>query len=542
MINNIKNNAVTIIFIVAIFIIAFWDFITNPFSGWFFLLDFVPVDITIDTQYILTNSVFWTIYNIWSTIWWYIINSHIYIIFIRLMTIYIWYILGQNISNIYNIEDNLHRNVIQIAAIWLFCINPFFVERMATQPWVRNWILFVVFWLYIINGDIKQINEKTNIWKVGILWWLAWAMMSHAIVMIWLISVYYIVNNKFSKDSIKKIIYIIWITVLINVNWIMAAMYGTNKTLSSATSFSWQNIEVFATQSLDPLSVEATSVLGYGFWAEKWNRVNLVNETNKIRYIYGIIIIWLWIYGIIWEYRNQKYKTTIYIITMVMVLRLWIWISNNIWSDLIKWIYENISIYRGFREPHKWIWIYILLTIPYIIRWFVKLSQKIDYTILLPVFIFVLYGWSPSIINMSWLYKPTDYPNDYKLSKQYILDKYPDSNLILLPWHSYMKCDWTNNVISILWKEFYHPANVVVSDNIEMWWLYTNNSSEISNTIDKYIQNENKEELDEIVKLWFDGFIVWKNCADIQNYKWLDGNQQLNKVYSGEKSDIYIIK
>ena len=564
--NNTKKYITTILFVILLLWIMLRDNIKWWFAGGIFLLDFVPTPIYEYKFRLWETSLFWNIYDIGQYLLGYILWSKIYIYSIIWWTIYIWYRLGDRVCKLLNIEEILHQNIIYIAWISAIIINPFFTERMATQPSVRNGILLLIYGTYILaKQDIKQIEIKSiiYIWLArGMAWWA----MNHSIFMIILILTGYIWYNMFDKKSIMNSIYISNIVWLINANRLIWWILGSNSVAKSAMSFSQENINAFATRWLGWLWVEISSILGYGFWAEEWQRLVTANSWNPYRYIFGIMIVMIWIYGIYTSIKIAKAKWSqskssqniyliyISIVMMIITIWLWIWISNHIWWDLINWIYEHIPWYRWLREPHKWIWIYMMIIVPYIVIWFGKLSKKRDYTILLPIFVFLLYGRAPGIINMWWLYKLTDYPKDYTNSRSYILSEprlatgnYHDmanwlknAKRVLIPRHSYMWCDWTSNVIAMTSSDFYKPAILKTADNIEIWSLYTNNSNNISDKIDTYIYSWQDNNI--MKNLWYSGFVFWKWCADTGNYQWINNTSKFDNIYSWKDVWVYLIK
>lgn len=573
--NIIKKYTPTILFCVVLLMVILRDSIKWWFTGGIFLLDFVPTPMYEYKLKLLETSIFWNIYNLGQYIFGYLLWSKIYIYGLIAWTLLTWYKVSKYICHKLETEDELHQNVIYIAWIAVMVINPFFTERMATQPWVRNGILFTGLWLYILvanyikvgssydqENDNKKSDNLTNIKNIiyiWLLWWFAWWVMNHAIFMIWLLSIAYVIATGFKKKDIFKIIYINIIVWLLNINRIIWSIYGANDVIKSATTFNEANISAFATQSLGWLPVEVSTALWYWFWAEQWQRLVTADNGNKLWRIFWLIILSIWIYGIYGSLKVESQKSKvdnieennknirsdnkiIYISIFLMIAALWLWIgiSNHFGSDLARLMYEYVPWYRWFREPHKRIGIYMIILIPYIIIWFAKLSKKIDYTILLPIFIFLLYGRAPWIINMWWLYKPTDYPAEYQDSRSYILSKYPDSKWILIPRHSYMWCNRNSNVMYTTASEIYKPSIVKAADNIEIWSLYTNNSNSVSNQIDTYIYSWQDNQI--IKNLGYSWFIFWKWCADTGNYQWIDDKNKFDNIYSGKDVWVYIVK
>lgn len=539
-----KKYISTIIFVIILLVVVFFDSFKAWFRWSFFLLDFVPSPIYIYNINFLQIPIFNIIYNFLIYMFWYILLTKIYIYWLALFTIFIWYKIWDYFVKKYEIVDDFYQNIIYIASIAITVINPFFTERMATQPWVWNGILFIAVWRYILVKNFSnKLNYKTIIY-IWLFWWFGISAMNHGIYIVILLTTIYILATKF-KNPIS-IIYISIIVWLLNLNRIIWWFLWNNEIIKWATSFNAANIAVFATQPLGNLPVEASTALWYWFWAEQWQRLVTAQTANPFRYIFGAIVLLIWFYGIYIEIKNTKEKSQniilIYtsIVLLIITLWLWIWISNHFWSGIIQWLYDNLPGYRGFREPHKRIGIYIMILIPFVINWFANISKKIDSTIVLTVFIFLLYGRAPGVINMSWLYKLTDYPQDYANSRIYISEKYPDSKWILLPWHSYMSCNRTSNVISITATDFYKPNIVKTADNIEIWNLYTNSNSKVSDQIDKYIHNWQDNKI--IKSLWYSGFVMRKWCSDTGSFARVNDTKKFENIYSWQDVWIYIIK
>ena len=56
------------------------------------------------------------------------------------------------------------------------------------------------------------------------------------------------------------------IILLLNLNWLIAPVFGVSNSASTIAGFSSSNLEAFETQALAPLDVWGTNVLLYGFW------------------------------------------------------------------------------------------------------------------------------------------------------------------------------------------------------------------------------------------------------------------------------------
>jgi hypothetical protein len=56
------------------------------------------------------------------------------------------------------------------------------------------------------------------------------------------------------------------IVLLLNLNWLIAPLFGVSNSAGTIATFSSGNLEAFETQALAPLDVWGTNILLYGFW------------------------------------------------------------------------------------------------------------------------------------------------------------------------------------------------------------------------------------------------------------------------------------
>lgn len=80
-----------------------------------------------------------------------------------------------------------------------------------------------------------------------------------------ILALYSILFVRSLRDT-RSIAYIGGIILVLNLNWILAPLFGIRNSVTTISSFSLANFEAFATQALAPLEVFGTNILLYGFW------------------------------------------------------------------------------------------------------------------------------------------------------------------------------------------------------------------------------------------------------------------------------------
>jgi hypothetical protein len=541
----------TIIFIILLLSIIVWlDFFTVSWIPISLDSTFFPV---YELKWFFSQSFYWHIVDIITIIIWYKIYAKLFIIF----TLITWAILGiyvsKLINNVLKISDTKTSFFIRFLWITFISLNPFTYERFITQPWIILWIYLIWFWLvFLINYLL--IGKKNYLYISCLFFWFSINIFPHSIIFLVIISIITLLFY-FKKFSLKKIIISIWIIILLNFNWIYWNFFlkVSNNISNKIESFDINNIEVFKSNNLNWLWSEITNLLLYWFWGERHRHLynpELINQKWYLAWFILLIIIIFWIYNL---YKKQR-KLTYYLITiMIISYILSLWISSSFFSDINKLLYDTIPYYIGMREPQKLTWlimiiysIFFLSGIYYILVLINKTKLKsylskyiYNYYFWFIIIFLLIIIWSPNVLwGFNWQLKIIKYPNDF-FEITYKLKDSPWKTVIF-PWHSYMACDWTK------WKIIANPLEklinldlIISADNIENWSLYTNSNRQISKEIESFLKDKDYEYLR---KNKINNIIFMKNCADYNNYYFLEKDSNLEKTFSWESLYIFRVK
>lgn len=90
--------------------------------------------------------------------------------------------------------------------------------------------------------------------------------------------------------------------------------------------------------------------------------------------------------------------------------------------------------------------------------------------------------------GMQGRYTVTDYPSSYSDVRELLTSPaLQGKTRVHLPWHNYMQCAWTKQVIANPLRAYMRPASVIIGDNIEIGDLYTNSTSARSKDIETFL-------------------------------------------------------
>lgn len=542
------------IFILVLFIVGAGFLI---FPGTYFLLDFVPTPVWNLYKWIFDESLFRLWLDILNKIFGYIFFSKIFFMVLLFLSAYLWLLWAKYFIQKLNIKDKNISIIIQFSNIFFFTINPFLYETLITQIWIFAFILAIWYGVYfLINSYDKRINHLF----AAICLWLSWCITPHAIFFICLILLFYFIYF-YKNFSWKKVWLFLIVIFFLNINWLIWTFFlNKNPTVQSISSFSQANIDSFQPNSLNNLWVEISSLLGYWFWAEKYHYFILPWEVNNKRFVAWILLLLLSFYGSFSLIKNKwTKKIWLFLITIWFFgFVFWTWISSTAFGWLNDFLYKTIPFYNWFRDPHKWIWLWMMVFLinftiwvyyfyNLILRMFVK-SEKEKTSLFLNKYVwiiiifFIIVAYTPTVLFwFKWQLFLTDYPKDYRQVRNVLISQ-TDKNkkILILPWHSYMWCSWTNGrVVANTMDKFFQPLDVIISDNIEIWNLYTNSNRILSKDIEEFLKTKDINIL-KINNIWY--IVNLKNCADFGNYEFLSKLENIEGLYNSDKIDVLKIK
>lgn len=537
----IKKHMPALWWVFLLFLITwFWRF--SP-DRTVFLLDYVPTPLyERDWYHQLQQSWIRFLHNLLIYLLWYVWWSKIYLFSIFLCSLYLWYLRWNRINAYTSKKITLwiQYSVIMFC-MTLFVANPFFSARFWTQPWI--WLSILLLWwglYYIISRWWTRDNSDYIV-----IWWLLWAsimsMMHASFIVLLLLLAWCILYRK--KIVWFSIVFII--VLLLNSNWLLLT---SSKTQATIETFSDQNITEFATYSHEPRWVRWTTLLGYGFWWEKYGSAYTPHLSNQQWWIAWMFILMFALYWMRFYNKKNKVWALFLLLLIIFALVLWIWIASPLTAWVTTFLYDTLPWYRGFREPQKWIWLYIIIILPLVALWRSQSIWWIKKQFWLPLWVYfcasvsLIFARTPWVLaNMKWRYTMINYPWAYNNARTYMVQNQSllTKQRIHLPWHSYHQCDWTNKVIANSLSHYFFPVWVIVWDNIEIGQLYTNSTNKRSQSIEQFLATKDILFLKKHAIGWI---IFTKKCGDFVNYQWLTTHSWLKEIWSNEDISLFLVQ
>lgn len=435
-------------------------------------------------------------------------------------------------------------SITESLAIVFFMMNPFLYERMMTQPTIALGIILLAWGVYFLlrplmlekSHDVRGKAYFLNFVWVGVTMGLSWSIFYHASYMIgviFLLSVLFFVR---SKKMMLGMILAISIILLLNMNWIVAQFFLPDTwPLDTIQAFSRENFVAFMTRSLAPLSVTFTNILLYGFWGEI-RHFALPSSLSPYWYVWGSMILLIPCISWAWHVFSKRATATKEVNTSRLVLFFlslglialifWLGIATPWTQGINEWAYVNLPFFSGYREPQKWIgllmiaeWYIFILSVATLVQ---RIRDRFFQYLFFWFTLFCLFLWSPGMLfSFRWQLTTMEYPKSFSLLRASLWDDRGLKKMLLLPWHSYMGCDWTaGRVISNPLPYFFRPIETVSADNIEMWNLYSNSSHPESKTIEAFLGDKGKSR-EKFFQIGFTHILVARNCATKDEFLWI---------------------
>lgn len=455
-----------------------------------------------------------------------------------------------------------YQTPLLICGILLLLINPVLYERMITQPGVYAAIVLLGYGLLFLLKTLTSV-KLSHFARAGLFWGLSMSFSAHTVFFSAGVSLLYLFcffpgfwAGQLSK--IKKIwlgfLVLAVVTILPNLNWLIGGFLGSGAIVTDAIStFNQANIEAFLSNTIPPLNLELTNLTLRGFWGERYWHFILPDEINPLRWIFSLFLLVCSVFGYVLHFAQHRQKVLYLIAIALLAWILGCGISSNWFWVLNQWIYDHVPFYIGLREPQKWIG---LLLFPRAIGIILLMSQLLSlldelwpnqmpkskkiWSLILLFAVLVantpmLFGAFGGQLSLS------SYPQDYHHYKtNYLSSDLQKGKILILPWHSYIRCGWNDRVIANPMKAYlWSDTRIISSDNIEIANLYTNSSSQQSQDVESFLHSG---DLSLLRAHGIATIVMMEQCADYQRYSFLSGMQGLAPNYQSTTLSTYHIE
>lgn len=353
-----------------------------------------------------------------------------------------------------------------------YIFNPFVYERFMAGQWtfLLGYALFPV----IINSFFQLFSKKKYkyLLKSVFLWTLATLIFPHYSLILGIcflvIFLAFFINSKSQRLDLFKIGSMgLLIYVVLNLFWIIPAIQNP------LYRFNLDHYQAFAT-ARDYRYGTFLNVLGmYGFWRDGIE----VLLTKDFLPFWPFWYFLLSLPVLIGFFAKKISRDNIVNISLVVIggLGLFLALGNSslaVIGRINEWLFLNIPGLRGIREPQKFSSILVFSQAWFFGLGLAYLKKIINKKILFNLFIFVFLGLV-LLYNYKMLWgasgqlKTAFYPPSWIAAEEITKENQPDINILILPWHHYMKYSISGRTIANPAKSYFTNP-VLENQSIEL--------------------------------------------------------------------------
>jgi hypothetical protein len=269
-------------------------------------------------------------------------------------------------------------------------------------------------------------------------------------------------------------------------------------------------------------------------------------------YIAGLVWVCISLYGL-YVCGLNRYQKYILLVTYIVAASISTGVSTPVTGYFVGILYEYVPFFTGFRESAKWSMILVILYmyagvygvvhIAHICIASIAQQGKKYYMVGISLLcVLVLYIWSPGVYGgYRGQLRTTTYPVEFSTLRTSLLadtDIAKKPNVLILPWHSYIACSWTDaRVIANPIRDILSPVRTTSADNIEMRDILYSHSTDIrSSDIEKFLSTKNYTYIE---KYDYTHILMAKKCADWNTYGWIQDIPQCSVV---DENEIYTLR
>src|SRR3989338_7529923 len=385
----------------------------------------------------------------------------------KLSIFFIFFLSGISMHNLINTKSQIPK---YFAGVF-YMINPFVYIRFmaghllillayAILPFMVNSII-----KFFDNPNRKQVT-KTCLW-ITLIAILNMHILFLTLFLFLMFFLHGLIKTKERRNLLKSTMLLGLSFLLLNTFWIIPLMTAESTKISQITS---DDLAAFQTRSGGWNELLSTLMM-YGVWRENAYILPISIIPSYIYFPLFALILFLTIHGYL--SCKEKYKTPI-LITGITAQLLAVGVGHPWFRDIFTFLFENIFVLRGFREPQKFVALLVFayaFLAAYGIDNILEQIKRKKVKILASVLIMAIpFAYTPTMFNSFWgQIKTTDYPSDWYEINSYLNQDTQDFNVLFLPWHLYMDFKWIPNSE----KRIANPATaffdkpVIQGDNVE---------------------------------------------------------------------------
>lgn len=449
----------------------------------------------------------------------------------------------------------------------LYLINPFVYSRFLAGQ--INHLLAYALMPFLVWSFFKLLERQDckNVFYTAILLSLVAIFSLHILYMV-LFTFFIMLLVRVSQNSYRglmlrnlciAIFSVVVLFLVLNFYWIL----NFSATGSLIGSFDAAQSQAFATATDSKMGILFNVLAMYGFWGENyaWGHTVLwAKDILPYWYVIFIAIFSFVLYGFVTALKNrtQRFWALTFFIVGLMAFVFSIGVAHPYFAPINNFLYDNLPLFRGFRDPQKWV---ALLVLSYCFlggigleNLLLRISERKSkyWTVLKKI---IIYGSYTLVIVYTFTMfggfggqlKPVFYPQSWYEVNNILNDDQSEGKVWFLPWHLYMSFEFNNNRLVTNPASRFFDREVIQGDNIEIANIYSVSKVPQAEQVENFLSQEQKddESLSVLLNRLDVKYVLYATDTEgIEkiDYQFLNKSSLLEKIYQKDQLILYQVR
>ncbi|NTV31439.1 hypothetical protein HGA91_05695 [candidate division WWE3 bacterium] len=425
----------------------------------------------------------------------------------------------------------------------IFLLNPYVYERLFAGQWLvlAGYGFFPLFIGTLVQSihtpTRKKVLLSTLLWLVYPLismhWWYIATVSSCLYIGI------LIITDKPIRLTFKLNWWLIPLlgAIFIAVHWWW--IVPSTGIANLVSNYTVNQLAAYQTSS-DPVVGILLNVLNlYGFWQSS---ILLPKDGIVWWWTIGLLIAASSVFGAFRLFKKDQQIVMFLLSITAFSLFIGIGYAHPITRPFAVWVYSNIPGFRGLRESAKIIgvlaFVYALL-MPYAVMVISQSLSNQRWKILIlimglsiPIVMTHSIFWGASgQVTSSW------YPQDWEQVNQ-IIKKSPSGNVLILPWHTYMRFPMNNYRLIVDPSKGYFSSTIISSQLLDNAFVDSNLSEWDQKMLFWLNDSEGPKQISQYLNQQSISYIILHSVEDYDRYTFLTPDV-VTTVYQGDTISLY---
>lgn len=430
---------------------------------------------------------------------------------------------------------------------FLYMINPFIYVRFFAGHFHLLWSYAILPFLVSSFIDVFEKTSRKNVAKAGILLSLITPQLHFLPISLGIFVAFLMFNLRKGNiaGALKPFFGIMLVFLALNVGWTYSLMLGESGQVDAVRQVGYADLALFTSKASVDFNVLFNVAAMYGFWRGGYE---LPKESIPYWYMLFFFILFLAVHGFLLGKDDKKLGKYVKALSIVSVVSLILatGVTHEYFSKLFYFLYENVPLFTGFREPQKFV-VLIAFTYAYLggiaVDDFASKSNRV-YALLILLALAAPFAYTYTMFfGFSGQLKSIDYPEDYYEVDELLNGDEDEFSVLFLPWHGYMDFKWLKNTD----KRIANPATaffakpVIRGDTVEAGGIYSQSTYPVSKYIEFLLVNQEKiNNFGELISPLNVKYIILAKEADYENYLFLFNQSDLELMR--DTPNLYLFK